>query len=332
MNLRKLNLLLFVILAVSPSFGENKRQESKALVEHALQLSNIRTKGAPAFRLKTTFKVMKDDSIVTEGTYTETWVSSDKWRRETVAGDFRRIEVSNGTEYSNMDNISGVPEGVGETGFRIDPLVFSAEYWKIRRIEDRTIDSLAVRCIQAKVGGNAELCFSQTSGVLVTKGFAASKPSVRAVDSTCAYRDYQEFSGRLFPRVIQCSANHKPMFEETVVELSPEPSPDSALFAPPPKGQGAEHCQGITKPPKLVRSPDPHPVDQRLSPQGKVVLTVNVGIDGVPRELSLVHSAGKPFDEAAIESVRDWRFKPATCNGSPVSVNINIEVDFGGYR
>jgi TonB family protein len=37
------------------------------------------------------------------------------------------------------------------------------------------------------------------------------------------------------------------------------------------------------------------------------------------------------LDEKALEAVRQWRFDPATQDGQPVAVLVNIEVNFRLY-
>jgi TonB family protein len=37
------------------------------------------------------------------------------------------------------------------------------------------------------------------------------------------------------------------------------------------------------------------------------------------------------LDEKAIEAVSTWRFQPATHNGQPVAVEVNVEVSFRLY-
>jgi outer membrane biosynthesis protein TonB len=33
------------------------------------------------------------------------------------------------------------------------------------------------------------------------------------------------------------------------------------------------------------------------------------------------------MEKAALEAVRQWRFKPATCDGEPVEVKVAVEID-----
>ncbi len=37
------------------------------------------------------------------------------------------------------------------------------------------------------------------------------------------------------------------------------------------------------------------------------------------------------LDQKAIESVRQWKFEPATKDGVPVAVRVNVEVQFRLY-
>jgi len=46
------------------------------------------------------------------------------------------------------------------------------------------------------------------------------------------------------------------------------------------------------------------------------------------QDVSVVRSKDKALDSAAINAVRRWKFRPATCNGSPVATQINVEVVF----
>ena len=62
--------------------------------------------------------------------------------------------------------------------------------------------------------------------------------------------------------------------------------------------------------------------------QGSVLLTVDVGVDGKPRNIRVVRSVGLGLDEKAIDAVSTWRFKPARHKGRAVTAAITIEVNF----
>jgi len=100
------------------------------------------------------------------------------------------------------------------------------------------------------------------------------------------------------------------------------------------------------KPPKAVYSPDPeYSLPARIAKrQGVVALGLILGRDGSPDDIwvirKFVYSNGeqktfKPvglgLEQKAIEAVRQWKFQPATKDGEPVPVFLNIEVQFRLY-
>ncbi len=66
--------------------------------------------------------------------------------------------------------------------------------------------------------------------------------------------------------------------------------------------------------------------------QGVVVLLVTVTLEGRTGNIKLVKSPDQSLSEKAIEAVRNWRFKPATKDGVPVTVLVPIEVSFHLYK
>lgn len=68
-------------------------------------------------------------------------------------------------------------------------------------------------------------------------------------------------------------------------------------------------------------TPPPYPgMARRLGDQGEVRLDVHVGADGRVTEVRLKQSSGSTLlDRTAIDTVKKWRFKPATVDGRPVA-------------
>ena len=63
--------------------------------------------------------------------------------------------------------------------------------------------------------------------------------------------------------------------------------------------------------------------------QGRTVLRVSVGADGLPHDISVSVSSGYPvLDSAALSAVRDWRFVPATRGNTPVPAVAEVPVRF----
>jgi TonB family protein len=91
--------------------------------------------------------------------------------------------------------------------------------------------------------------------------------------------------------------------------------------------------QGISAP-QPTYSPDPEYSDLARSVGYRdaiVVLWLVVEPTGLPDRIRVVKPAGLGLDEKAVDAVRTWKFDPAMSNGSPVPVQINVEVTFKLY-
>jgi protein TonB len=61
---------------------------------------------------------------------------------------------------------------------------------------------------------------------------------------------------------------------------------------------------------------------------GNVMVNLWVDEKGNPLHVHVVKGIGMGLDERAVAAVKQYRFKPATENGKPVTVEMNIEVTF----
>jgi TonB family protein len=83
-------------------------------------------------------------------------------------------------------------------------------------------------------------------------------------------------------------------------------------------------------PPIPVHTTDPkYPAEsQQAGIQGTCLLSLVVGTDGVPRDAKIARKLDDTLDERALETVRTWRYKPATKDDQPVEVEIVARVPF----
>jgi protein TonB len=86
---------------------------------------------------------------------------------------------------------------------------------------------------------------------------------------------------------------------------------------------------GIT-PPSLLREvkPDYTEEGRRRGIEGEVELEIVIRHDGSVGDVRLLHGLGSGLDERAIDAVRQWRFSPATRQGAPVDVFVQVSVEF----
>lgn len=83
-------------------------------------------------------------------------------------------------------------------------------------------------------------------------------------------------------------------------------------------------------PPKLLSKVEPDYTEEARAAQyqGTVVLSVEIGPDGIARNIRVVRGLGLGLDENAASAVQLWHFTPATKDGVPVTVLATIEVNF----
>jgi TonB family protein len=86
-------------------------------------------------------------------------------------------------------------------------------------------------------------------------------------------------------------------------------------------------------PPRPTYTPEPEFSEEarRARFQGIVVLKIVINKEGNVVRVRLERALGMGLDQNAMEGVERWRFTPATRNGQPVAVEMNIEVAFNLY-
>jgi hypothetical protein len=236
-----------VTLFSAGSCAEDEQSKAQALLERARNLSDIRSLSAPAFRLKVTFTAITRDLAVLEGTYTETWVSNTQWRRETVVGASRRVEVGGKNQHWLLN--SGPPLPVEVQRFS-SLLELSPSWWQefsFHATTDHVVSGVAIQCVVTLAGEDGEryaLCFYKESGLLMQTTMPKTI-GTHLGDYSCMYGSYQKFWDYFFPHELRCLQEGHRKLEGKIVELSLDPVPDPALFVQPAGateiGNGEEH-------------------------------------------------------------------------------------------
>jgi protein TonB len=107
-----------------------------------------------------------------------------------------------------------------------------------------------------------------------------------------------------------------------VISSAPVAMPDK------PAPQRVRVSQGVTSGLLVHKVTPQYPaLAKQARIQGSVVLHAVIGKDGKVQNLQVV--SGHPMlTQAAIQAVKEWRYKPYFLNGQPVEVDTNITVNF----
>jgi protein TonB len=70
-------------------------------------------------------------------------------------------------------------------------------------------------------------------------------------------------------------------------------------------------------------------VSRRLGEQGKVVIHVLIGLDGLPKSAEVRTSSGfERLDKSALETVMRWRYVPGKRGGVPQAMGYDVPINF----
>lgn len=86
-------------------------------------------------------------------------------------------------------------------------------------------------------------------------------------------------------------------------------------------------------PPAATYAPDRDYPEKarRAHGRGRVVVELVVGTDGVPRDRRVRQGVSPDLDGAALDTVKHWKFTPASKDGKAVAVQLAVEVSFKLY-
>ena len=95
-------------------------------------------------------------------------------------------------------------------------------------------------------------------------------------------------------------------------------------------GGGIRRIGGGVSAPVVLFAPEPEFSEEarKAKVAGNVLVYLQVDSSGRPTHVRVLRGIGLGLDEKAMEAVRQYKFKPATENGHPVAVEMNVEVNF----
>jgi len=99
---------------------------------------------------------------------------------------------------------------------------------------------------------------------------------------------------------------------------------------PPSEPEGPIMVGGDVKPPERVYAPQPTytEIARKARIQGVVIVQAIIDKQGNVTNVKVLKGLPMGLEEAAVDAMKQWKFKPATLNGKPVTVYYNLTVNF----
>jgi TonB family protein len=93
-------------------------------------------------------------------------------------------------------------------------------------------------------------------------------------------------------------------------------------FSEVPHLSARSRCEEV-QPPEALTTPEPllTPARERM----RVKVSFIIGTDGRVHAPLILESAGPAGDRRILQTVRTWRYRPATCNGVPTETEGKVE-------
>jgi TonB family protein len=317
---RRLTMILFLFAQASLLSASDKTKATD-LLEQANAKSNLRE--LPSFEMKASVKIENKGQQL-EGSYMLLWNGPNQWREELSLPGYTEVQVGGKGVVATERNLDFTPLRISQLRnvLRYGRGLLPSPNEKVKGIERRLGNGVKIDCVEIAGYGNfiREVCVNPSSGVVV-------RPA------PFADRDLMPIGAKMFPRYLSQVDHGQTLAEVNVTELKVADSFPASAFDPP---AGAVSKPGCTLPVtgRLVKKANPeYPPQERMARhEGAVTIYAVIGEDGALHGLQIISGANPALNQAALDAVKYWRYEPYTCNGVPVEVESEINVNFSLAR
>ncbi len=266
-------------------------------------------------------------NVPTPGHLTLKWEANDRWWRRIAIQDFEQIEIRNGDRLYTSRNVDFTPIRIGEL---VSLLQFAegSESLRVKKQKQHLEGGIEIDCLQ--VGQENfkakphEVCLNPSSHEILSDEWQ-EPPDERKKQE---YSDYFEFAGHHYPRKLRLLVNGSVVVSANVQDLKATVVED-ALLLPAKGATERRQCSGM-KHAVPVRTPEPEypPSASENKLMGNTAVAMTVMEDGSVSNIHLIGTSTHSMDDATLQALKSWRFKPAMCGSEPVVSDIQVVVSF----
>jgi hypothetical protein len=142
------------------------------------------------------------------------------------------------------------------------------------------------------------------------------------------YSEYSRYSAFRYPRKLELRVTGAAVITATVQSLNTAAFDDSLLVAPNgwiERRQCADMQRAVP-----IKAPDPISVESGLqnNMNGYVTAVMIVLTDGTVGDIQVIGNATRSLKEAALTTLKTWKFKPARCGQEAVVSDYEFDLGF----
>jgi hypothetical protein len=325
MSLRKSNLILPTLLAVQIAFStfvgaSDKQSEGMDLIKHAIELTDLQHSGP--YHLRWNLTVVDEALGKREGTDEVTFSSIERWRRDFHMTGYDEVAVFLGHNMYRTRSMAFTPPSLRADYAGSLRNLPEALTYKVVRVFNRKKNDVEARCVELQVHadapGGTTWCFDSRTGL--------PSEQLGSVGYRREFLNYKPLGGKFVPSGIEIIAGGKQR-AKVVLETADSPIADPVHGFDPPAGATArpwcDDMAGLS--PYSIPTMDIRP-DLRSHRKG-LELKYEITVDAQGKVTNIVPMDPNPYiDRIVIESVRNSRWNPAMCNGTPVLTDTVFDV------
>jgi TonB family protein len=298
---------------------------AQQLLVTAEQQADLFSPDASPFQLEVDF--VAQIQVPTQGHLTYRWEASDRWWRKISMGLFQQIEIKNGERLYTSRNAEFTPVRIRDV-LNLISIAESPDRLQLKKQTQRVERGVTITCLQVRKQTHSDethdLCVNPMSREIMSDGWKVHPDGGGRKE----YSDYLEFRGHRYPGKMERFEDGIKAITARVVSLSTVPF-DKTLLVPPNGAIERRQCADIQHP-IPVKTPDPlYPMSARENRLvGDTTVSMTVLTDGSVGEIQLIGRATHSMDNATLETMKGWKFKPAMCGAEPVVADIDVVVSF----
>jgi TonB family protein len=323
MNKLVLATALF-LSSVSPLIGATDPAAQQLLISAKQQASLFHDQASP-FQIDVDF--VAQIKVPAQGHLTLKWQAKDRWWRKIVMDRFEQIDIRSDDRLYTSRNIAFTPIRIREL---VSLLQFTEDSagLRVRKQKQGVENGIEISCLKVEQENLKakphEVCINPASQEILRDQWQ-EPPDERREEQ---YSDYRDFGGHHFPRKLQLVVNGSVVVKAEVQNLTATVF-DQALLLPP---RGAIERRQCSEMKHAVALKTPEPMYPKSASQNKLMGDTSVAMtiltDGSVSDVRLIGTATRSMDDATVQTLKGWKFKPAMCGSEPVVSDIEVVVSF----
>ena len=242
-------------------------------------------------------------------------------------GGFEQISIQDGDRLYTSRNAGFTPIRIRELTGLIH-FAGGPEGLAAKKLKQRVENGISMNCLQVIhqnfKGEPHEVCVNATSHDILSEEWHEKPDELRREQ----FMDYSDFGGHRYPRELQLQVNGSRAITVTITSLTTATF-DEGLLTPPKGAIERRQCADL-KHAVPVKTPDPmYPKSASQNKlMGDVAVAMTVLTDGSVTDIQLIGGAAHSMDDATLQTLKGWKFKPATCGTEPIVSDIEVIVSF----